>query len=140
MADDWDSGRIVRFDHDRGYGFIAPDSGGEDLFVHTNDLNFDKLLARPGLEVRFRAEDSDRGGKASSVELARAGRDTRPAARPTPEPVARQGEGTLAEREFLAEVTELLLSSSPELTAGQVVEIRGQLLRFATQRGWTDAD
>ncbi|WP_246600521.1 cold-shock protein [Skermania piniformis] len=147
MAETWETGRIVRFDHERGYGFIAPESGGEDLFVHTNDLLFEKALARPGIEVRFRAEDSDRGGKATDVELRVRDAAPREAIRMAPAaPVAAvspaavsAGDGAsdiLTEPEFLAEVTEVLLNSSSELRAGQMLEIRTRLLRLADEHGW----
>jgi cold shock protein len=32
------SGRIKFYNTDRGYGFIAPDGGGSDIFVHVHDI------------------------------------------------------------------------------------------------------
>ena len=66
------SGRVVRFDSMRGYGFIAPDGGGEDIFLHVNDLLIPEEQLRPGLAVEFEVEDGGRGLKASNIKLARA--------------------------------------------------------------------
>jgi CspA family cold shock protein len=60
-----EKGKVVRFDEFRGYGFVAPDAGGEDVFIHVNDLDFDKRLIEPGALVEFDVEDGDRGPKAS---------------------------------------------------------------------------
>src|SRR5262245_18883233 len=43
-------GRIVRFDDVRGYGFIAPSTGGDDVFVHANDFGEQRPLVQAGLK------------------------------------------------------------------------------------------
>src|SRR5690606_31782118 len=64
-------GKVVRFDDMRGYGFVAPEGGGEDVFMHVNDLDVDKRLIAPGVVVEFTVEDGERGLKASGIRLVR---------------------------------------------------------------------
>lgn len=63
------TGKVVQFDDVRGYGFIAPDKGGEDVFVHVNVLGDDRYIFGPGLPVEFEEANSDRGPKAISVRI-----------------------------------------------------------------------
>ncbi|MBO9556270.1 cold shock domain-containing protein [Cellulomonas sp.] len=61
-------GTVARYDADRGFGFITPDAGGADLFVHVSVVRGDEVL-QEGDRVRFRVRQSDRGPQADGVEL-----------------------------------------------------------------------
>src|SRR5689334_22374860 len=111
-------GRILRFDEVRGYGFIAPSSGGEDVFVHANDFGEDRHRVRPGMRVEYEAEESDRGLKTTWVRITDAGEGkpaetaavTRAAASTT------EDDGlcdVLSAREFQQALTELLVDEVP---------------------------
>ncbi|MCX5215120.1 cold shock domain-containing protein [Kitasatospora sp. NBC_00240] len=136
------SGRVVRYDGARGYGFIAPDHGGEDVFLHANDMLIPEAAVRSGLAVEFEIEDGDRGLKASSVRLP-AGVAAQPAD-PAPAAVAVVGEDddslcdVLTAQEFRHEVTELLMECAPTLTGEQILQVRRGLLQFGRRHGWTE--
>ncbi|WP_340558735.1 cold-shock protein [Streptomyces sp. GSL17-111] len=144
-------GRVVRFDDVRGYGFIVPDDGGEDIFMHANDLRDEKNLYKPGAVVEFRLEHGDRGPKASMVSLAEGAAPRGAGGAPTSErfsqaAFAADTDGdedvlcdVLSPQEFRQELTEALLESVPTLTGEQIVAVRQRLDRLARGHGWLTA-
>ena len=60
-------GVVARYDAERGFGFITPDAGGADLFVHVSVLRGTEAL-HPGDRVRYQVRQSDRGPQADRVE------------------------------------------------------------------------
>lgn len=135
-------GRVVSFDRAKGYGFVAPESGGEDVFVHINDLYGEKDLLTTGSIVEFRLEEGGRGPKASAVTVLQPHPEVPTVAAAAVAPSAAAGEEETADvltaAEYLHEVTEALLRIEPELTSRQIVEIRKRLARIAQEHGWTD--
>ncbi len=60
-------GVVARYDGERGFGFITPDAGGADLFVHMSVLVGSEPLQK-GERVRYKVRQSDRGPQADRVE------------------------------------------------------------------------
>jgi CspA family cold shock protein len=60
-------GVVARYDAERGFGFITPDAGGADLFVHVSVLDGAEPLQK-GERVRYKVRQSDRGPQADRVE------------------------------------------------------------------------
>ncbi|WP_066162294.1 cold-shock protein [Gordonia hydrophobica] len=155
------SGKVVHFDTNRGFGFLAPAEGGDDVFLHVNDVGIDENLLRPGAEVEFDVEDTDRGSKALNVKVTKeAPEGESPAAeraqrredtrgrfgdrnerhdrrddrrRDDRGPRRGRGGGRLSN-----EITELLLEAAPDLTARQILAVRAGILDLAAQRGWSE--
>jgi len=61
-------GKVKWFDNDKGYGFLQPDDGDRDLFVHYSKIVGDgyKQL-EVGDRVSFEQIDTDRGPQAVEV-------------------------------------------------------------------------
>ncbi|MFH8533869.1 cold-shock protein [Streptomyces tendae] len=136
------AGRVVRFDSARGYGFISPVYGGEDVFLHVNDLEIPEMLLRSGLRVEFEIEEGERGLKASSVRLPelaeRKPAEKAPTGTAGPASDEEQLCDVLSQDEFNKEMTELLLAAAPSLTGEQIVEIRRRVTDFGKLRGWVE--
>ena len=65
------NGTVKFFNYERGFGFIAPDNGEKDVFVHTSALPQSGVSAlKEGDKVSFETEDDTRGRgkKAAKVE------------------------------------------------------------------------
>ncbi len=62
-------GTVKWFDAEKGYGFIKPNEGGKDIFVHRN--NVENLGYNQGLEdgenVEFEVEETPKGLSAINV-------------------------------------------------------------------------
>lgn len=64
------TGTVVRFDRRRGYGFVQPDDGGEDVFVHQNNINMEGFrFLQVGEKVSYDLEVGEKGMKAVGVAL-----------------------------------------------------------------------
>ena len=141
-------GKVLRFDEIRGYGFIAPEDGGDDVFMHANDFRDDETLFRPGALVEFELEDGDRGPKASNIRVVErpAGGQSGPPSNAEqgrrPQQAGDQDDGlcdVLTSREFRYEVTDVLIESAPTLTAAQIGAVRERLAGFAKSHGWVES-
>jgi cold shock protein len=63
-------GAVKWFEADKGYGFIAPDSGGKDVFVHVTALRRSGVAALdPGQRVRVEVVDGRKGLEAERITL-----------------------------------------------------------------------
>jgi CspA family cold shock protein len=62
-------GTVKWFNDSKGYGFIAPEDGSEDVFVHFSSIKGDgfKTLAE-GQRVRFSVTKGGKGLQATDVE------------------------------------------------------------------------
>jgi CspA family cold shock protein len=59
------TGTVKWFNEDKGFGFIAPDSGGKDLFIHHSNIDADgfRTLAE-GQKVEFEEGEGRKGPEA----------------------------------------------------------------------------
>jgi CspA family cold shock protein len=63
------TGSVKWFNSEKGFGFIAPDEGGKDVFVHRSnvpDLGWDDEL-QEGETVEFDIEKTPKGLSAQNV-------------------------------------------------------------------------
>ncbi|GAB2491058.1 cold-shock protein [Comamonas humi] len=62
------TGTVKWFNEGRGFGFIAPDDGGKDLFAHFRDIQGGGLQTlTENQHVQFEVTDSPKGPQASNI-------------------------------------------------------------------------
>ena len=61
-------GTVKWFNNAKGYGFITPDDGSEDLFAHFSSITMEGFKTlKQGQEVNFEITDGPKGKQASNI-------------------------------------------------------------------------
>jgi cold shock protein len=121
-------GTMIRFNADKGYGFVAVDGLDEDVFLHVNDVDVDESELGVGAVIELELDESDRGVRATRASLIEA----------APRPGAANA-GSSADQ-LRSELTELLVTGVPSLTGAQVIEVRSAVTALARAHGWLADD
>ncbi len=62
------TGTVKWFNETKGYGFITPDGGGEDLFAHFSAIQVKGFkVLREGQKVSFEVTQGQKGKQASNI-------------------------------------------------------------------------
>ena len=63
------TGTVKWFSEQKGYGFIAPDDGSKDVFVHFSAIQTDRKYRNleEGQRVEFTVEQGQKGPQATNV-------------------------------------------------------------------------
>jgi cold shock protein len=64
------SGKVKFFDRDKGYGFISPDDGGKDIFVHVSTVQKAGVpFLKESMPLSFETQDDPKGRGLQAVSL-----------------------------------------------------------------------
>ena len=63
------TGTVKWFNDSKGFGFVTPDDGGDDLFAHFSAINMDgfKTLTE-GQKITFDVTEGQKGKQASNIQ------------------------------------------------------------------------
>ncbi|MEU7146373.1 cold shock domain-containing protein [Nocardia sp. NPDC046473] len=134
------TGRVLRFDEAKGYGFIVSDSDDDDVFFHVNNLLIDQSVVQPGLRVVFEARNGDRGLYAMNIAGSVEGAESR-ANEVFAVDTRRSAEARLcdAREALLAEFTELIIVAAPDVNGHEIARIRSGFIGLVEKHGWLTA-
>ena len=61
------TGTVKFYNADKAFGFITPDDGGKDVFVHKTGIRQGRL--DEGVKVQYNTEETPKGMNATDVEV-----------------------------------------------------------------------
>ncbi|MBI5272945.1 MAG: cold shock domain-containing protein [Chlamydiia bacterium] len=61
-------GTVKWFNKDKGFGFIAPDDGGRDVYIHVSNVETDDQMLIDGQRVEFETAMGRKGPEAKHVK------------------------------------------------------------------------
>ncbi len=65
------TGTVKWFSNAKGYGFIAPDEGGDDIFAHFSAIDMEGYKSlRQGQQVQYDVTQGPKGLLATSIRIA----------------------------------------------------------------------
>lgn len=140
------TGEVIFYKVEKGFGFVRPDDGGADVFLHASELPDDmKNLLREGDLLQFQRHFGERGYKAKRVRLVQhdrlRGGGQRGSAvvnvRPPNAALSDDECDILNSVEFAWEVAELLAGA---VTSAQSPVLRDRLIGWGREHGWVVDD
>ena len=63
------TGTVKWFSNEKGFGFILPDDGGKDLFVHRSNVLTEGRTLNEGQKVEFEVGQGRKGPEATQVRV-----------------------------------------------------------------------